>query len=383
VCVLAQIPNLERAPRIDRRARRIQDPVERLRYLRREMGRPLRRRPEILRHLSILAIPVMLAIAPRPNSAGSNETLALERRLLVPPATAAMPAVSTTVPRIWRVEHSKTTDVYSNGLRVELNFLVSNRPRARFHVYSLTGGTEPVKNGSDPVGIVFHTTESHLAPFQEEENRRLKQLGRNLVEGVRQERAYHYVIDRFGRVFNVVAESDAANHAGTSVWADSDSVYVNLNDSFFGVSFEGQTGATDEVTPAQIASARVLTEMLRSRYGIRAENCVTHAQVSVNPFNMRIGAHTDWAAAFPFGAIGLPDNYILPPASIYAFGFEFDSVFLRAAGGARWKGLEAAAQIIDKQAQAQHLPVEQYRAGLRERYKEIAAAIKKENSGGI
>jgi hypothetical protein len=382
--VLEQIPNLERAPRIDRRARRIQDPVDRLRYLRREMARPPRRRPDFLRHLSLLAIPVMLAIAPRPNSAGNAETIALERRLLVPTATpAAAPGIPTTVPRIWRVEHSRTTDVYSNGLRVELGFLVSNRPRARFHVYSLAGGTEPVKNGSEPVGIVFHTTESHLAPFQEEENHRLKQLGRNLVEGVRQERAYHYVIDRFGRVFNVVNESDAANHAGTSVWADGDGVYVNLNDSFFGVSFEGQTGATDEVTPAQIASAKVLTEMLRSRFGIRAENCVTHAQVSVNQYNMRIGAHTDWAAAFPFRAVGLPDNYSLPPASIYAFGFEYDSVFLRAAGGARWKGLEAAGQMIEREARAQQIPVEQYRASLRQRYKEIVAALKKENSGGI
>jgi hypothetical protein len=372
------MPNFDRAPRIDRRARRINDPVERLRYLRREMARPRRRRPEVLRHLSLLAIPMIVAIAPRPNSAGSAETVAIERRLLIPPRISPPPPVSTTAPKIWRVEHSATTDVYSNGLRVELGFLISNRPRAHFHIYSMTGSTEPIRNGSAPVGIVFHTSESHLAPFQEEENRRLKQLGRNLVEGVRQERAYHYVIDRFGRVFNVVAESDAANHAGTSVWGDSDGVYVNLNDSFLSVSFEGQTDATDEVTPAQIASAKVLTEMLRSHYGIRPENCVTHAQVSVNPFNMRIGAHTDWAAKFPFAAIGLTDNYALAPASIYVFGFEYDSVFLRAAGGDRWKGLDSAAQQIEAQAQLRQMPVEQYRASLRQRYKEIAAALKKE-----
>jgi len=53
----------------------------------------------------------------------------------------------------------------------------------------------------------------------------------------------------------------------------------------------------------------MLTRMLRSRYSIAAENCVTHAQVSVNPSNMQLSYHVDWAAAFSFAALGLPDNY--------------------------------------------------------------------------
>ena len=380
--MLARIPSLEPAPRIERRAHRIKDPVERLRYLRREMSRARRRRFQVLRHLAWIALPAILAIAPWPHSSGSAETLALERRLMVPSQMPPVPQTPAVVPRIWRVEHSASTDVYSNGLRVELAFKVANRPRAHFHIYSVAGGTQPLKDGTAPIGIVYHTSESHLAPFQEEENRRLNQLGRNLVEGVRRERAYHYVIDRFGRVFNVVAESDAANHAGASVWADSDGVYVNLNDSFLAVSFEGQTDAADEVTPAQIAAARVLTEMLRSRYGIRAEDCVTHAQVSVNPYNMHIGNHTDWAAKFPFAKLGLPDNYSLPPASVFVFGFEYDSVFLRMAGGDRWKGLDLAGLYVERQAAAEHVSVERYRAALRQRYKEIAAILKKESSGG-
>jgi hypothetical protein len=378
----ARIPSLEPAPRIERRACRIKDPVERLRYLRRAMARPRRRRFLGVRHLGWVALPAILALAPRPHSSGSAETLALERRLMVPTQMPPVATVATTVPRVWRVEHSSSTDVYSNGLRVDLTHAVQNRPRTQFHVYSLTTGTEPVREGSAPVGIVYHTSESHMAPFEEDENRRLNQLGRNLVDGVRKERAYHYVIDRFGRVYSVVAESDAANHAGASVWADREGVYVNLNDSFFGVSFEGTTEAADEVTPAQIASAKVLTEMLRSRYGIPAENCVTHAQVSVNPYNMRIGAHTDWAAKFPFAVVGLPDNYSLPPASVYVFGFEYDSVFLRMAGGDRWKGLDLAGLQIERQAAAEQIPVEQYRASLRMRYREIAAALKKESAGG-
>src|SRR5205085_5091617 len=117
------------------------------------------------------------------------------------------------------------------------------RPRAHYPIFPLTGGTTANKSRSTPVGIVFHTTESHLVPFEEDENRRLKQLGRNLLDVIRRQRSYHYVIDRFGRVFRVVEESDAANHAGFSIWADAAGIYVNLNDSFLGVSFEGQTGA--------------------------------------------------------------------------------------------------------------------------------------------
>ena len=52
-------------------------------------------------------------------------------------------------------------------------------------------------------------------------------------------------------------------------------------------------------------AARILTEMLRGKYHIPASNCVTHAQVSVNPDNMLVGYHTDWAGNFPFLDIGL------------------------------------------------------------------------------
>lgn len=326
-----------------------------------------------------MALPFIIALAPAPSPRGAAEIIERERGLLVPRADAAVVPPSP-VPRVWVVDRSETTEVYSNGLRVDLTFLTPNRPRARFPVYSLAGASTPVKYGSAPVGIVFHTTESLVAPFEEDENRRLRQLGRNLLEVVRSERAYHFVIDRFGRVFAVVQESDAANHAGNSIWADAEGIYVNLNDSFLGVSFEGQTGATEDVTPAQIESAKVLTEALRSRYGIVAENCVTHGQVSVNPRNMKIGVHTDWAAHFPFAKLGLPNNYAVPLASVYAFGFASDSTYEDAVG-MNFSGLALANAQLEKQAAAQGLPVARYRAILRHRYKDIAADLK-ESEGG-
>ena len=65
-----------------------------------------------------------------------------------------------------------------------------------------------------------------------------------------------------------------ANHAGNSVWADDSVIYVNLNTSFLGVAFETQTQRGQDMpsaNPAQIHSARVLTEMLRAKYHISGE----------------------------------------------------------------------------------------------------------------
>ncbi len=390
MAAIFQKPALPRIEPIDQRARDIGDPVERLRYLRRAMDVPVpvrvaampssrRSVPKIPWKAILAVIPVLMFVfTPRPT--GSAETVARERSLTAPHADLPV-APAAPISKVWRVEASETMDVYSNGLRVDRTFTVNNRPRASFPIFPLTGGSTPVKSGSAPVGIVFHTSESLLAPFDEHENRRLRQLGRNLLEVVRQERAYNYVIDRFGRVFSVVTDDNAANHAGHSVWADADGIYVNLNDSFLAVSFEGQSGAPDEITPAQITSAKLLTEMLRSRYSIAAENCVTHAQVSVNPLNMRIGSHTDWGGSFPFTAVGLPNNYSIPLASIYAFGFQYDTPFLERTNG--WKGLYLAAEQVERQAAAEHVPAERWRAMLQHRYKEIAAALEeaKETEG--
>lgn len=374
---MAQLPILGTRLWVERRAGRIADPVERLRYLRHEMSVPERpqQRGRSWRMAWVMAgLAVMVAIVPAPT--GTAETFAKEKRLVVP--VEQMTLVANPVRRVWLVDKSDTLELYSNGLRIDLTFTAANRPRNRFPVFPLAGGVERVREGSGPVGIVYHTTESNLVPFEEEENHSLKRLGRNLLEWVRQDRSYHYVIDRFGRVYRVVREADAANHSGTSIWADSRGVYVNLNDSFLGVSFEGQTGAVDEVTPAQVESGKVLTEMLRSRYGIAAEDCVTHAQVSVNPQNMRIGAHTDWAGKFPFAGVGLPNNYAIPLASLYVFGFDYDNVFLRVTG-TRWPGLDIAEMRVAREAAFEGLEPKRYRAILQHRYKDIASALKEKS----
>jgi len=380
--------------KLEQQAGQIADPIQRLRFLRQETSKLSwwkritrfagpRLQSIHLRHwlhaAAWGAAAVALVMVPGPRPSGTAATLRREKGLLIPGQAQASDngaaQIDADIPRVWRVENAQLTEVYSNGLRIDDTFTISNRPRLRFPIFPLNGASKALSNGSEPVGIVFHTTETLLAPFEEDQNRRLQQIGRNLLEVIRKEQAYHYVIDRFGRVYRVVREQDAANHAGKSVWADSTGIYVNLNDSFLAVAFETQTdvGATT-VTPAQIQSGRMLVEMLRSKYRISAEDCVTHAQVSVNPQNMRIGDHTDWAGNFPFASLGLPVNYAIAPASLYAFGFEYDDAFLHATGGG-WKGLEAADDQVRRQATAESVTVAQYRAILRHRYKDISTFL--------
>jgi hypothetical protein len=281
---------------------------------------------------------------------------------------------------VWAVENGGSFEVYSNGLRVEKQYEAVNRPRS-YRVFALAnpdGLAGPPQ--TVPIGIVFHTTESLQAPFEPEQTAVLKRVGESLLEYVRRRRAYNFVIDRFGRVYRIVRESDAANHAGHSVWADEKSIYINLNDSFLGVSFEARTAASGdelEVNPAQVRSAAMLTEMLRSRYRISAENCVTHGQVSVNPSNMQIGYHTDWGSSFPFERLGLPDNYARPLPSLALFGFRYDASFSRRVGARLAESAELAEQRVSDLAGAAGMSLDTYRKLLHGRYLRVSAVLKR------
>lgn len=302
----------------------------------------------------------------------------------VAPATPLEPVAVLVKPpqelsAIWQVETTGEYETYSNGLRIDSRFGVSNHPRA----YLVFPADQPENHrgspSTRPAGIVFHTTESRQVPFEEQQNRVLQRIGESLIEYVQRRRAYNYLIDRFGRVYRIVAETDAANHAGYSVWANLNSVYLNLNESFLGISFEAETQpgqVQPSVSTAQIRSAAMLTEMLRSRYTIPAANCVTHAQVSVNPSNMRVGYHTDWASSFPFEQLGLPNNYALPSPAMSVFGFEHDSVFLHWAGTPLYTGVQLADEEMKKGARRSGLTLPAYREVLQKRYRQRLAATR-------
>jgi len=359
------------AGRIDRQAQKLADPIERLQYLRQATAAAgyVPARP---RWRPAAAFLLLAAVSLRSDAN-------VHRQPGIRPA-ASLHLGSFDVPNVWIVEETKDYETYSNGLRIETELAVSNQPRS----WPLLGRDSVGVDGplrSQPAGIVFHTTESQQAPFEAGEKHHLQRIGKELLLFVRGKRAYHFVIDRFGTVHRIVVESDSANHAGNSVWADSRWLYLDLNSSFLGVAFEASM-QTDRppLTQAQIHAARVLTEMLRSKYNLAAENCVTHAQVSVNPDNMHIGWHADWGKDFPFREIGLPENYEQPLPSLYLFGFEYDPVYRAATGPAIWTALALAEEQMRRAADEHLMPVGDYRAMLRKRYRDLAAALKQRNA---
>ena len=288
-----------------------------------------------------------------------------------PTAGRSRPAEN--VGNIWLAEEGEGFEWYSNGLRIDNTYRVQNEPRF-YQALDRSAGMQPSEDWkSEPVGVVFHTTESPQASFEADQNVILQRLGKALLTHIRDNRSYNFVIDRFGRVFRVVEETDAAHHAGNSLWANGRWAFVNLNASFLAIAFEAQSPS---VTSAQTHAGRLLTQMLRSKYKIRPEFCVTHAQVSVNPSNMRIGYHTDWAGGFPFAEMGLSNNYDLPLASLTDFGFEYDEVFLKAIGDKVWRGLRDSEEQVAIEASKKRRDPASYRIDLQDRYRRLYASLK-------
>jgi hypothetical protein len=368
---------------IDWRAGRIQDPLQRLRFLRRTVDTDVfAPAPRWLHrgivHTGIAAAVLFTVVAFVASPTSSNSTVAYPRQSLMQPP-APQPAAAE-APKVWQVEATRDYETWSNGLRIERQYETTGNERIPYPVYRRGDpqlSTAEMRSG--PAGIVYHTTESHMAPFEPEQTRRMRRIETFVLDEIRRNCSYNYVIDRFGRIFRIVPDNQIANHAGMSIWADEKYAYVNLNASFLGVAFETQTQRGDdnpEISPAQIHSARVLTDMLRYTYRFPAGNCVTHAQVSVNPANMRIGYHTDWAGNFPFTEIGLGDNYEEPLASVFAFGFDYDGIYVQSTGRRLWQGLRASDDQLRLQAAALGLPVPACKRVLRQRYEKILAAVK-------
>ncbi len=276
--------------------------------------------------------------------------------------------------QIWLVEQGDGYEVYSNGARILTEF-ETDGPARRF--FAIPRGAETpdgaVERSVTPIGIVYHTSQSHIAPFKEEFNDKLQTSARALLDFVSKRRLYNYVIDRFGRIYRVVRDDAAADHAGNSVWADADYTYLDLSGGTIGICFEAEWRpdtklAADQINEAQIYAGRVLTAMLRSKYGISDSMCVTHALVSVSPSSRLVGFHMDWARAFPFAAIGLSDKYAVENPSISEFGFDHDGQFDRAVGEL-WPGIPLAEQRLAETAAATGKRDSDLRRELQQRYR--------------
>jgi hypothetical protein len=307
---------------------------------------------------------------------------------LTPAARAALGVEAHSVApslEVWLVETTSEGELYSNGLRVLDEYVNHSGPRS-FPVFSrgVDGMPESPQRRDQPLGIVFHTTVSDFAPPLERANNQLiRYRGGRLLTYISREHLYNFVIDRFGRVYRTVPESEFCNHAGYSVWTEGGELYFNLNHSFLAVAFETRPEALDPnappqeaITPAQVASARLLTQMLREKFGIVEGNCVTHEMISVNPEKMLIGYHTDWKGRFPFDAVGLPDNYQRTLPSIVEWGFSYDEQFREELDGKLWPGLRASLKQFEREARSRELTVERYRRQQQEKYKEFLTRLR-------
>jgi hypothetical protein len=280
--------------------------------------------------------------------------------------------------KVWLVEKNDNFEEYSNGARILKDFEVAGAERKyyRFDLDKIANQTGDFELQSKPVGIIYHLTESDLLPFSNQYNASLVHNSQSLMEYTRAHKLYNYIIDRFGRIYRIVRDEGVANHAGNSIWSDGRSLYVNLNSSFLGISFEGKMEAgkgPDGITEAQIYAARVLTAVLRSKYQISDANCTTHGLVSTNPTSRLLGHHTDWVANFPFEAVGLTNKYETEMYAISKFGFAYDQAYISAAGGKRWNGLSRADSALWDVAKKNGIVIEQQRRAFWETFQKAYA----------
>jgi hypothetical protein len=325
--------------------------------------------PALLAGLAVQRDPPMPVVAAKAVATPAVEPAI--QQAPVEPLPESLPADSLgLVPgTIWLADRGPGWELYSNGLRIETTYAVSGQPRD-YGVRHRDRGIDTSRY-SKPAGILFHTSESDLWPLEPEFAQQLRRGTAGLLRYLQKQQAYNYLIDRFGRVYRLVDDESRANHAGHSVWARNDEVYLDLNAAFLGVSFESRWdgGRSLPITRAQLIAGRNLTHYLRQRFAIAPEMCVTHGLTSISPRQGLIGYHRDWARGFPFEAFGLPDLYAVPPPSVTLFGFGHDDEFLRAVGE-RWPGLISAEQALGDEARRRALPIELIRRERQALYRE-------------
>jgi hypothetical protein len=341
--------------------------------------------------LAVAAIaPASLAVSapvPSPPSAAPLvQPVSLETPLVPAPAVPPVAEflsedLGQTPNSIFLADQGDGWEVYSNGLRVETESTVAGKTR-RYRVVDRERGFKPMVY-TQPVGILFHTSESDLWALEPKNERRLRESSAEVLNYVQRSKSYNYLIDRFGRVYRVVADETLAYHAGNSVWAQGDDVYLDLNAAFIGIAFESRWQAKDgksteggalPITRAQLVAGRNLTNYLRQRFEIAPEMCVTHGLTSVSPRTFLIGYHRDWATGFPFAAFGLPDQYAQPPASVTLFGFEHDGDYLRAVGKLS-PGLITAERMLTTEARNRGITLDALRQERRARYEKLRAQL--------
>jgi len=303
---------------------------------------------------------------------------------------------------IWLVEKTPNREIYSNRLQIITTHTISNIPREYYRIYKNSNDLSVHSKFTDEIsGIVYHASESDLYPFMPQMNHSILKYSKRLIKFLQRKKSYHYFIDRFGRVYRLVKEDHAAFHAGNSVWADDEEIYLNLNHAFIGICFEGKdfeeirienqkrgnatkskatrlkpTGISS-FNEAQLRSGKELTDWLRVKYKISQHNCVPHALISINPDKMLIGWHLDLCRGFPFAKFGLSNKYREPLPSIVEFGFRYDAYFKKIFNHDIWPAIGYSEEIIVQRAKNSDMQFAEYRESLHRRFSLYAEWNKK------
>lgn len=294
---------------------------------------------------------------------------------------------------IWMVEKTPDREIYSNRLQIITTYTISNEPREYYRLPKTNTLWPSGSESTDKIsGIVYHASESDVYPFMPEMNHSILKYSKQLIKYLIRNKSYHFFIDRFGRVYRLVREDHAAFHAGNSIWADDEEIYLNLNHAFIGICFEGKdfeeiriskqkrgqasTSKSTLLKPtgissfneAQLRSGKELTDWLRVKYKISQHNCVPHALISVNPDKMLIGWHLDLSQGFPFAKFGLSDKYREPLPSMVEFGFFYDRYFEKIFNGNLWQGIRWSEEILHRQARNSGMSFAEYRTSLHQKF---------------
>jgi len=274
--------------------------------------------------------------------------------------------------KIWLAETENGIEKWSNGCNISTKYETDNHPRS---YYTIPRGVETDGDqvSNKIVGIVYHTPESSMFDFNPENNKAIQNGSRALLELVRKYKKYNYMINRIGDIYRIVRDNQAAYHAGDSLWADEKNTYVLLNESFLGVcfesKFEGASSLNEILTPSQIRSGRLLTDVLRTKYSIDDANCTTHGLVAVEPETMLIARHHDWVRYFPFEAMGLSDKYKIQPPNMIDYGFTYnEDVLAKKLDHKLWEGAAMAEKEFKKRAEQARVAPDDLRRKLRDRY---------------
>jgi len=133
----------------------------------------------------------------------------------------------------------------------------------------------------------------------------------------------HYLIRKDGHIAQLVADEDAAWHAGASAWFDLDSTEIMRGsigielENLYGMKLpDGKYHGPDPYPPAQLDAARWLCRSLVARYKIVPDMFVRHLDIAIPRGRKSDPAYFPWAG-FKAEVYAAPKRYRVRGVPVY------------------------------------------------------------------